>query len=168
MEVSKISLKLWPDLTPMSTPRVQHEKEVRLIRYRSLPKGNNTIYHEWKWKKKTEKSFCPIGCAVNDNLTTAWQLSDDCLTTAWQLPNDCLTAWRLLDDRLTTDWQLPDDFLTAAWRLPDNCLTNLWPPMEPHIMLWQLYDKVQLAASRIIDRQQDNNKTKTICLWGCM
>ena len=142
MEVSKISLKLWPDLTPMSTPRVQHEKEVRLIRYRSLPKGNNTIYHEWKWKKKKDwKVFLShrlcskwqILQISNDNLTTAWLLPDNCLTTAWRLPDDCvMTAWWLLDDRLTTFWRLSDNYLTTTWQVPDKCLTSSWTSLNPN------------------------------------
>ena len=145
MEVSKISLKLWPDLTPMSTPRVQHEKEVRLIRYRSLPKGNNTIYHEGKKKNKknkTEKSFSPMGSAVNDKpyrfLRTTWWLPDNCLMTAWQLSR----AWRRIDNFLTTvltaSWRLPNKCVTTAWQvsvttwqIPDKCLTIAWPTPEP-------------------------------------
>ena len=149
MEVSKISLKLWPDLTPMSTPRVQHEKEVRLIRYRSLPKGNNTIYHEWKWKKQDWKVFlshrlCSKRQTIqisDDNLTTAWWLPDDCLTTDLKLPVDCLTA----------AGRLPDKCLMNAWQMLKECLTNPLTLMEPVQCCDNHMLKFKLAPSRIID-----------------
>ena len=147
MEVSKISLKLWPDLTPMSTPRVQHEKEVRLIRYRSLPKGNSTIYHEWKTKQKknkTEKSFSPMGSAVNDKPYRF-------LRTTWWLPD---RAWRRIDNSLTT-------VLTASWRLPNKCVTTTW---QVSVTTWQfLTNAWQLPDQPLNRKRAPYYAATTIC-----